>query len=345
MTRSILRAIAALLTGAALAAPVDAAQGILVVQVSDLKGAPIPRVRLATKGDGSIGPPTDAAGRTRISLASQTKPQTIVALTIVSAPKDLVFVSPWDNQVRVPPFENESQNFASVVLADRADRALLENGKVVVSVVSRLNLSTAPKDSSNQPAERRSEAVNQTAEAFGVQPWELDAAIRAWGPRAADPYDKGMVALYSGEMTDATERLAAALKLREERLEVGKRDAADAAFFLAQALYRQNQYTQAAAMYRKALGYRPGDPPTANKLALDLVQAGDYIGAAPLLQLAVATIDAAKGPNDPEVVFALNNVGAVLFAKSDLLAAEAAFRRGLAIRQAVPGAHDVRTPK
>src|SRR5438093_10951911 len=92
-------AIATLLMGTA--APACAAQGILVVQVSDLKGAPIPRVQLATKGDGSIGPPTDAAGRTRISLAAQTKPQTIVALTIVSAPKDLVFISPWDNQVRV----------------------------------------------------------------------------------------------------------------------------------------------------------------------------------------------------------------------------------------------------
>jgi tetratricopeptide (TPR) repeat protein len=334
-------AIVTLLMGTA--APARAAQGILVVQVSDLKGAPIPRVQLATKGDGSIGPPTDAAGRTRISLAAQTKPQTIVALTIVSAPKDLVFISPWDNQVRVPPFENESQNFASVVLADRTDRALLENGKVVVSVVSKLNLSTAPKDASNQPAERRADALSQTAATFGVQPSELDAAIRAYGPRAADPYDKGMVALYARDMASATERLTAALKLREEHLEAGKRDAADAAFFLAQALYRQNQYAQAAAMYRKALGYRPGDPATTNNLALALLQAGDYLGAAPLLQLAVATIEAASGPNDPEVVFALNNVGAILFAKGEVTAAENAFRRGLTIRQTALGASDGRT--
>ena len=235
MARSVLRAIAIATLLVGTAAPARAAQGILVVQVSDLKGAPIPRVQLATKGDGSIGPPTDAAGRTRISLAAQTKPQTIVALTIVSAPKDLVFISPWDNQVRIPPFENESQNFASVVLADRTDRALLENGKVVVSVVSKLNLSTAPKDASNQPAERRADALSQTAATFGVQPSELDAAIRAYGPRATDPYDKGMVALYTGDMASATERLTAALTLREERLEAGKRDAADAAFFLAQA--------------------------------------------------------------------------------------------------------------
>jgi len=343
MVRSVLRAtvIAALLAGSA--APAHAAQGILVVQVSDLKGAPIPRVQLATKGDGSIGPPTDAAGRTRISLAAQTKPQTIVALTIVSAPKDLVFISPWDNQVRVPPFENESQNFASVVLADRTDRALLENGKVVVSVVSKLNLSTAPKDASNQPAERRAEALSQTAASLGVQPSQLDSAIRAYGPRATDPYDRGMVALYAGDMTNATERLTAALKQREERLEAGKRDAADAAFFLAQALYRQNQYAQAVAMYRKALAYRPGDPATTNNLALALLHTGDYVGAAPLLQLAVATIEAASGPNDPEVVFALNNVGAVLFAKGEVVAAENAFRRGLTIRQAAFGAGDVRT--
>jgi tetratricopeptide (TPR) repeat protein len=266
-----------------------------------------------------------------------------VALTIVSAPEDLVFISPWDNQVRVPPFENESQNFASVVLADRTDRALLENGKVVVSVVSKLNLSTAPKDASNQPAERRAVALSQTAAALGVQPSELDTAIRAYGPRATDPYDKGMVALYAGDMANATERLTAALKQREERLEAGKRDAADAAFFLAQALYRQNQYAQAVAMYRKALAYRPGDPATTNNLALALLHTGDYAGAAPLLQLAVATIEAASGPNDPEVVFALNNVGAVLFAKGEVVAAENAFRRGLTIRQAALGAGDVRT--
>src|SRR5262245_6016734 len=343
MLRSVLRATAIAVLLVVSAAPARAAQGILVVQVSDLKGAPIPRVQLATKGDGSIGPPTDAAGRTRISLAAQTKPQTIVALTIVSAPKDLVFISPWDNQVRVPPFENESQNFASVVLADGNDRALLENGKVVVSVVSKLNLSTAPKDASNQPAERRADALRQTAASLGVQPSELDTAIRAYGPRASDPYDKGMVALYAGDMANATERLTAALRQREERLEAGKRDAADAAFFLAQALYRQNQYAQAVAMYQKALAYRPGDPATTNNLALALLHTGDYVGAAPLLQLAVATIEAATGPNDPEVVFALNNVGAVLFAKGELVAAENAFRRGLTIRQAALGASDVRT--
>ena len=343
MVRSLLRATVIAVLLVVSAAPAGAAQGILVVQVSDLKGAPIPRVQLATKGDGSIGPPTDTAGRTRISLAAQTKPQTIVALTIVSAPKDLVFISPWDNQVRVPPFENESQNFASVVLADRADRALLENGKVVVSVVSKLNLSTAPKDAGNQPAERRADALRQTAATLGVQPSELDTAIRAYGPRANDPYDKGMVALYAGDMANATERLTAALKQREERLEAGKRDAADAAFFLAQALYRQNQYAQAVAMYRKALAYRPGDPATTNNLALALLHTGDYVAAAPLLQLAVATIEAASGPNDPEVVFALNNVGAVLFAKGELVAAENVFRRGLTIRQAALGASDVRT--
>src|SRR4029453_10095959 len=96
-------------------------------------------------------------------------------------------------------------------------------------------------------------------------------------------------------------------------------------------------------MYRKALAYRPGDPATTNNLALALLHTGDSLGAAPLLQLAVATIEAASGPNDPEVVFALNNVGAVLFAKGEVLAAENAFRRGLTIRPAAVGAGEVPT--
>src|SRR5687768_17212579 len=103
-----------LVASALLGSPAGAEQGVLVVQVSDTQRRPVAGVRIATRGDGSIGAPTDAAGRTRIRLAAQTRPGAIVALTIVPAPKtrDLVFVSPWDNQVSVPPFENESQNFA-----------------------------------------------------------------------------------------------------------------------------------------------------------------------------------------------------------------------------------------
>jgi tetratricopeptide (TPR) repeat protein len=343
MMRNAAVSLAILLTCTALPAPAGAEQGVLVVQVADVSGKPIARVQLSTKGDGSVGSPTDVAGRTRIRLAAQTRPQAIVALTIVRAPRDLVFISPWDNQVRVPPFENESQNFASVVLAERGDRALLENGKALTALVSRLNLSSAAKDPSDPTPQRRSEVLNQTAALYGMQPSELDAAIRTWGGRTIDPYEKGMVALYSENLPDATATLAAALKLREEQLERQKRDATDAAFFLAQALYRQGKYADAAENYRKALAYRPGDPATTNNLGLTLLQLGDYAGAAPLLRQAIGAIEVAKGKNDPDVAFALNNIGALFVMTRDLDSAETAFRGGLTIREASLGPRDVRT--
>jgi tetratricopeptide (TPR) repeat protein len=343
MMRNAAVSIATLVTCAVVPAPLCPEQGVLVVQVADVSGRPIARVQLSTKGDGAVGSPTDVAGRTRIRLAAQTRPQAIVALTIVRAPKDLVFISPWDNQVRVPPFDNESQNFASVVLAERGDRLLLENGRALTALVSRVNLSTGAKDPTDPSPQRRSDVLSQTAKLYGMQPSELDAAIRAWGGRTVDAYEKGMVALYTENLSDATASLGAALKLREEQFEREKRDAADAALFLAQALYRQGKYADAAENYRKALGYRPGDPVTTNNLGLTLLQLGDYASAAPLLRQAVGAIGIAKGKNDPEVVFALNNLGALLVMARDLDTAETAFRGGLAVREAALGRRDVAT--
>ena len=332
---------ASLVLAAAVIDPLLADQGVLVVQVSDVTGKVLPRVRLATKGTGGVGT-TDVAGRARIVLAPQTKPQTIVELTIVS-PMDLTFISPWDNRVPVPPFDNESQNFAKVVLAPRGERALLENGKVVNSVVARLNLSTSPKERTPQLAVQPAEALAQAAATLGLPPADVDAAIHAWAQRTTDPYDQGMVSLYGGDLAEATAKLTAALALREQRLQSGSREAADAAFFLGQVFYRQGQYVNAAVAYRKALAYRPGDPATTNNLGLTLLQAGDYSGAEPMLRLAIATIEVAKGPDDPDVVFALNNLGSMLLVKGDVAAAETALRRGLDIRRKALGATDLRT--
>jgi len=321
----------------------EAERGFLVLHVADVDGRAIRNVQISTKGDGSIGNPTDVAGRTRIRLAVSTQPQAIVALTIVRAPKDFVFISPWDSQIRVPPFENETQNFASVVLVERGDRIALENRLVIVSLVSRLNVAKGARDAREPSPQRQRDVLEQTAKMFGVEPWELDAAILAWGERTHDQYEKGLAALYAENFSDATSNLTAALKAREERLDREKRDVADAAFFLGQALYRQGKYAKSADAYRKALGYRPGDPITTNNLALSLLQLGDYAQAEPLLHLAVGAIEIAKGENDPDLAYPLNNSGALAVMKGDLAAAEAAFRRGLAIRKNSFGENDART--
>lgn len=340
----VMRCAATAAAGALLIATVFAEQGVLVVHVATTGGAPIPRVVLSTKGDGAVGPPTDVAGRTRIRLAPQTRAQAIVALTIVSAPKDMVFISPWDSQIRIPPFENESQNFASIVLAERGDRALLENGKALLSMVAKVNLTAGVKGTTDaRSTVRRGQALNQVAAAFGLDASQVDAAIRAWGAQVAAPYEKGMAALYTDKFPEAEERLAAALKAKEERLEQSQRETADAAFFLGQALYEQGKYGASAQAYRKALTYRPGDPATMNNLGLSLSQAGDYASAEPFFQQTIATTELARGGSDPDLVFALNNLGGLLVTKGQPEAAEPLLRRGLAIREAALGQRDLRT--
>src|SRR5687768_9644642 len=94
------------------APPAAAERGVLVLHVSDVKDRPMAGVVLATEGDGASGK-SDPAGKMRIGLAPQTLPEQQVTLQIVSAPakRDLVFISPWDRTVHVPPWANESNNY------------------------------------------------------------------------------------------------------------------------------------------------------------------------------------------------------------------------------------------
>jgi len=115
------------------AMPAPAEQGVLVVHVQDKHDRPLAGVVLATKGDGSTGPATDVAGKTRIRLAPATRVGSRLALQIVKAPKDYVFISPWDAAANVPPFENEAENYVPVVLVERGDLTMLQISKVVLA--------------------------------------------------------------------------------------------------------------------------------------------------------------------------------------------------------------------
>src|SRR5687767_6409202 len=75
---------------------------ILWVNVSDLKGRPMPNIQIGTKGSGSTAV-TTTTGLARIILASGTKAGTWVTLQALSNRYE--FVSPYDKRVLVPPYE------------------------------------------------------------------------------------------------------------------------------------------------------------------------------------------------------------------------------------------------
>ncbi len=274
----------------ALAAALRAEDGILVLHASNTTGKPVAGVSLGTLGDGSTGPPTDRSGKTRIRLAPQTRPGTWVSLQVVSAPKDLVFISPWDGRVRVPPFDNEAENFAPVVLVERGDRRLLEGGQALASLAAKVNTAVAPRRSSppvDSAEPKQKAALDQVAETYGVNRDELDRALRSLAQRSKDPYERGMSALYQRKYDDASEQLSRALDQRERLLRPVASNVVNAARFLGQALYEQGKFADAADAYRKALKLRPDDPVLLSGLGLSLLKAGRPEAAEDYLRRAV----------------------------------------------------------
>jgi tetratricopeptide (TPR) repeat protein len=338
------------------AAPLIAEQGVLVLHINDLHDHPIANVRLRA-GDSSISAPTgsrpgqhqnslgnrasaDSYGEARIRLAPQTKPGDVILLEIVSFPKDkdLVFISPWEKWVHVPPFENEAKNFIPVILAERGDRACLENSNCIRTAAARISKANAPK-SVREPStgEQREGALAAVAKQFGLKPEEIDHAIRAWGQRTEDPYDKGLASLYEKRYPEASMELAASFERRKATEAEARAKAADAAFFWGQSLYAQGKYRQSAEAYEEAARRRPDDATLLNNLGLSWDQAGEYAKAEPLYRRALTIDEKMLGPDQTSEARDLNNLAGLLQAKSDYSHAEPLYRRALAIDEKALG--------
>jgi len=169
-----------------------------VVHVTDINDHPVIGLHLRA-GDSDTRPST-ANGEARIKLASQTKPGVFIKLEIVSSPKghDYVLISPYDKSVQVPPFENEAQNIVSAVVVERRDKACLENSACIRSAAAQIDRATSRHSLAHVPGtkQQRTEALGTVAKDFGLEPEDIDRAIRAWGERVEDPYEKGLAALY-----------------------------------------------------------------------------------------------------------------------------------------------------
>ena len=172
-----------------------AEQSVLVVHVKDPQGRPLAAVQLATEGEGSTSPLTDRAGKTRLRLAPQTRAGAWVTLQVVRAPRDLVFVSPWNQRAVVPRFDNETDNYVPITLANRGDRTMLESGAALMAMAASINKVISPKTpEAPSPEEQKRRALEDVSRSFGLPVAEIDKAIRAWGQKTDDVYEQGSVA-------------------------------------------------------------------------------------------------------------------------------------------------------
>lgn len=231
-----------------------AEDGILMIHVKNTKGKSIPGVKLTTRGPGS-GSLTDHNGKARIRLANETKPGSLVSLQIewVSSGRELVFISPWDGRVRVPPFENESENYESIVLAEYGDRALLEIREALVTLAARINALRATKPTSeNIIGIETEEALKKVSREYGLDPDEVDDAIIKWGRTTQNLFEKGLFYLYQQKYEEAERFFRDALSQQEKQYKAALSKEIDALIFLGHSYYHQDKYKKALERYIKA---------------------------------------------------------------------------------------------
>lgn len=326
-----------------------AEDGVLVIHVADAEDEPIKGVVLSNKGDGTQSDPTNRTGVTRLALPRDARPNSWIFLQVLKGIEEKdswILISPWDGRVAVPSFNNESENFVSVVVAKKFDKRLLANSIALRAMAATANSGLTSKTAGDTISEEQRRAVlDEVAKSYGLEADEIDKAIRAWGEKAKDPYEKGLAALYEENYPLATEQLKKSLARREAELkrktaelEKQKAEVADSAFFLGQSLYKQGKYGESADAYRKAAAQRPDDTMIMNNLGLSLMLAGSYDNTEPLFKRALAINEKALGPNHPDVATSLNNLAGLYKSQGKYTEAEPLYKRALAILEKALGA-------
>ena len=322
---------------AALAATVAQAEtGILWVKVLNLKNTPLRKVSVGTEGPGSSAL-TDDRGLARIRLATQTRPGTWVTLEVSGG--DYAFVSPWNRKVLIPPFENESENFVTVHLTAKGDREALESGRFAVALAAKFNATLKPKLKDERTTEEeRKAALAEVARSFGLTPEEADRAIREWGKKAVDPYDKGEIALYQQNYKEATAQLSTSYEMRKPAFEKALAEMVEVTVSLGLSLYGEGRYREAVEKFREANALRNDDADIINYLGLTLFRAGHYAEAEPHLTRALAIREKSPGADHPDTATSLNNLAALYDEQGKYAEAEPLYKRALAISEKSLGA-------
>jgi tetratricopeptide (TPR) repeat protein len=309
-----------------------AEEGILVVQVSDPLGKPLAGVVLSATGDSSTSAPTEVikqvtevSGKARIKLADSTRPGDEVELVMVKAQQDLVFISPWNQRVTVPCFENNTRCVVRVVLAERGSRMLLEYPPAQLALVAKVNVANATTTIKGRSVEEQRPAnLAEVAKAYGYTPEDVDRAIRSLGKATTDPYELGQVALYESNYLEAERQLSRSKAERKDAL-------ADVSFSLGQTYYEQGRYEESVKEYQEAAALRPDDGSILNGLGNALHQAGQYMKAEEIYQRSLKIREKLLGSEHRHVATGLNNLALLYTDQGRYVEAEPLYKRALAI--------------
>ncbi len=313
-------------------------EGILVLHVADVSGMSISGVCLSTRGDGSSAC-TDQNGKARLELAPETQPGDWVALQIAAGTKgDWVMINPWDYRVIVLPFENESNNFAQIILGVHGSKAMLQSGEAIEALLENVmaKLRQERADAGVVSEEERRAVLEEQAQAFGLDTEEISQALQAWKQRASDPYEKGLAALYEQNYPEATHQLAISLSMRDQALTEAQAEVIDAALLLGQSLSSQGKFDRAAEALKRAASLREDDDAILSPLGQMLTLAGAYAEADSVLHCALRIQRQDLGPNHPEVAGTFSELADLYKKMGRFAEADSLYRRALHIQEQRP---------
>lgn len=351
-----------------------AEKGILTVNVTDPQGHPVRGLQIGLKFGGGSDTTVDN-GTASIPLALGTNEHSFVMLQIVSSPpgRNLALLSPYDSRVEIPPFENKPENFVNVTVVELGDRVALADGKVVFSLISKVNQANAQRSTSPAAPPQNSMAILEAiAKQYGYTTEELLSALKSWKPDPNNLFQLGQKALFDQDYAKASEYLGQALA-------AATRTRSEIALSYGLTLRQQGRFAEAAAAYDKCLEMDPFNSLCLNNkgealammhqdkqavsvlsLALQMKfleegpqslgvaacktnlgalseRIGDYRTAETLYNDAWKIISAKAKPNDPSVADLLNDIGGILENKHDYTTAEQNYRRALQIDETALG--------
>jgi hypothetical protein len=309
----------------------------LHISVVDPRGKPIQLVELTTSGKSSTSV-TDSNGKVTLRLAPETDSNIEVELVIGSAPKDMVFISPWDGRVRVPPFGDASQNVVKIVLDERGNRRMLEDPEARRAMATTIIYIGSPGLALGQsPEARREAALAETSRLFGLPSDEIVRAILDLGEKAKDPFDKAQADFIAKNYAKASEGFAQASEILQAELEEATGKLFDARSFHGQSLFNEGKYHQSVEAFLKALKLRKDDEATLNNIGVSLTADGKYADALPYLEQALTIHEKALGANHPDTATSLNNLALLYQSQGKYGEAEPLFKRALAISEKARG--------
>jgi tetratricopeptide (TPR) repeat protein len=287
-----------------------AQEGHLHIKVTDINGQPIRGIRLiAVTPPRMPSKPTNIEGTTKI-LVPNYKEGKPISLELFEAPKNLILFPPVPP---IPPSRCKTimtapPEPAEITLVARGQKILLQSPRAITTIVSSLLENTFERSlEKGVLVEPRLASLLDLASLLELYPSDIDEAIRARSQNSTETYEKGLLALYEQNYSEATKNLSAFVQVERKgninklnsrvinasftfdnsevrrgqvkpskAVEYSKVIQENAAFFLGQAFYEQGKYSEAAGVYQRLVSLRPDDITILIPLATSLYGAGQY---------------------------------------------------------------------